>query len=421
MQNEQSLKGWLKGSSRERQSIPVRLFLGAMSRLRQGGIEIQLPGGARHVVGQAEGETGAMPFARWIIRDEHAIGRIIRRGDLGFAEGYMEGEWDTPQLLDLLMVLDANREQLQGVEAGKWLARIADTIYHWTRRNSKSRSRENISYHYDLGNDFYRLWLDETMTYSAAIFGNEHDTLEKAQLEKYRRLREPLNLDVDSHLLEIGSGWGGFAIEAVKATGCRVTSITLSREQLEEARARAESAGVADRIDFRLQDYRDLEGRFDAIASCEMFEAVGEEYWPAYFNCIRERLKPGGRAALQVITIDNHDFENYRRGVDFIQRYIFPGGMLPSAEVFDSVSGRAGLLRVQREFHGEDYAETLARWDRRVLTARTQIERLGFDNRFMRMWHYYLKYCETGFRNKRTDVMQVVLEHADTGRKTSGN
>ena len=406
MQNERSLIIGLD----ERQSLPVRLLLAALSRLKKGGIELQLPGGAKVVLGQPEGETGNHPFARWVIRDEAAVSRILRRGDLGFAEGYMEGDWDTPKLLDLLTVLDTNRDELQGVEAGKWLARIADVIYHWRRRNSKSKSRDNISYHYDLGNDFYRLWLDETMTYSSAIFTADDQDLESAQREKYRRLREPLQLTADSHLLEIGSGWGGFAIEAVKTTGCRVTSITLSTEQLEEARARAEQVGVADRIEFRLQDYRDTEGQFDAIASCEMFEAVGEEYWPSYFRTVRERLKPGGRAALQVITIDDDDFNSYRKGVDFIQRYIFPGGMLPSPRVFDRVAAKAGLKRTAREFYGLDYAETLSRWNKRVFAVRDHIIAQGFDERFLRMWHYYLKYCETGFRNHRTDVMQVVLE-----------
>ena len=417
MQNEYSLNSTIG----QHRSFPVRLFLGALSRLKKGGIEIQLPGGDKQLVGCKEEAATEYPFARWIIRDETAVSRILRRGDLGFAEGYMEGEWDTPQLLDLLRVLDANRDELRGVEAGKWLARMADALYHWRRRNSKSRSRENISYHYDLGNDFYRLWLDETMTYSAAVFTSKDQSLESAQREKYRRLREPLELTADSHLLEIGSGWGGFAIEAVKATGCRVTSITLSTEQLEEARARAQTAGVADRIDFRLQDYRDVEGRFDAIASCEMFEAVGEEYWPSYFRCIRDRLKVGGRAALQVITIDDADFNEYRKGVDFIQRYIFPGGMLPSPEVFDRVSAAAGLRQTARSFHGADYAETLRRWDERVLAARNAIRAQGFDERFLRMWHYYLKYCETGFRNSRTDVMQVVLEHAESNGGEQGH
>lgn len=423
MQNEQSLKY----ASGERLPMSARMLFAALSRIRHGRLELMLPGGIKRQFGQAEDAVCMQPMARWIIRDLDTLSRIIRRGDLGFAEGYLEGEWDTPNLLDLLMLLDANSRELEGVGAGKWLSRVADIFFHWTRRNSRAQSRNNIEYHYDLGNAFYRLWLDETMTYSSAIFTSADDTLEEAQHEKYRRLREPLNLTADSHLLEIGSGWGGFAIEAVKATGCRVTSITLSREQLEEARIRAMQAGVADRIEFRLQDYRDLNGdlngdltsdvdgevheKFDAIASCEMFEAVGEEFWQTYFHTLRDCLKPGGKVSMQVITINDDDFAKYRKGVDFIQRYIFPGGMLPSPEVFERVAGKCGLQQQQREFYGQDYAETLARWDRRVLAARERIAALGFDDRFLRMWRYYLKYCETGFRNGRIDVMQVVLEH----------
>lgn len=407
MQNEQSLKFSREG----RMPLKYRLLLNTLARIRFGTLEVQLPGGVkREFVGTEKG-----PHARWVIREPNALNRMFRRGDIGFAEAYMEGEWESPRLLDLLMLLDLNREAIASVDKGRWLSRLADIVLHrYQNRNTRQGSRENISYHYDLGNDFYRLWLDESMTYSAAVFASADQPLHEAQENKYRKLIDMLDINAGDHVLEIGSGWGGFAIQAARQTGCKVTSVTLSTEQLAEARRRAESAGVADRVEFRLQDYRDIPEKFDRIASIEMFEAVGEKYWPIFFDSLLERLKPGGRAALQVITINDEDFSRYRKNVDFIQRYIFPGGMLPSARVFEQHAQAAGLHLSEQTFHGRDYAETLCRWDRRVLAARNAIVALGYDERFLRMWHYYLAYCETGFRNRRTDVMQVVLEPAAT-------
>lgn len=410
MQNEHSLKF----AKEERLPLKFRLLLNTLARIRYGRLEVQLPGGIkREFNGTEKG-----PDARWVIRDRHALNRMFARGDIGFAEAYMEGEWESPRLLDLLMLLDLNREALHAVEKGRWFSRLADLVLHRIQnRNTRKGSRENISYHYDLGNDFYRLWLDETMTYSSAVFESESQDLLDAQRNKYQRLIDMLEIKDTDHVLEIGSGWGSFAIQAATQTGCRVTSVTLSSAQLEEATRRAEEAGVADRVTFRLQDYRDIPESFDKIVSIEMFEAVGEKYWPTYFRTLRNRLKPGGRAALQVITMNDKDFPAYRKDVDFIQRYIFPGGMLPSPGVFEQQLKRAGLRQCEREFHGLDYARTLRCWDDRVLAARNAIVSLGYDERFLRMWHYYLAYCETGFRNRRTDVMQVLLERADVAPK----
>ena len=402
MQNEQSLNfeperglGWRE-----------RLLVKALKRISHGHLELQLPGGSkREFVGDQPG-----PAARWVIRDANAFKRIIARGDIGFAEAYMAGEWETPRLVELLRLLDLNRDAINNVQGGRWYSMAADwLLHHWQRRNTRSGSRDNIAYHYDLGNDFYRLWLDESMTYSSAVFESAGQSLVDAQRHKYQRLIDMLEIGTDEHVLEIGSGWGGFAIQAATQTGCRVTSITLSIEQLQEARRRAEQAGVSDRVEFRLQDYRDVPETFDKIASIEMFEAVGEKFWPIYFKTVHDRLRPGGKAALQVITINNDDFDRYRKDVDFIQRYIFPGGMLPSPEVFAERVAQAGLLLEAQTFHGLDYAETLRRWDYQVMARRTAIQAQGYDERFMRMWHYYLAYCETGFVNQRTDVMQVLL------------
>lgn len=391
-----------------RRALPLALrwLFRALAGIRVGKLEVILPDGCNHVFGGQV--TG--PWARWVIRDLATVRKIVLRGDLGFAEGYIANEWDTPQLLDLLMLLDANRDELASAAPGGRLATLVDLLGHRWRRNSLRGSRENIAAHYDLGNAFYREWLDETMTYSAAMFSSKPQSLEEAQRRKFDHLLDQLHLNADSHLLEIGSGWGGFAIHAAQRFGCRVTSVTLSREQLLEAQARARRAGVDGQVEFRLQDYRQIVGRYDAIASIEMFEAVGEQYWDTYFRTLHRCLKPGGRAGIQVITINEQDFPRYRNGVDFIQRYIFPGGLLPSPQRFHAHAQRAGLRCCDQVFFGLDYAETLRRWARRVENKRDVLQAQGFDERFMRTWQYYLAYCETGFRHKRTDVTQVVLE-----------
>jgi cyclopropane-fatty-acyl-phospholipid synthase len=276
------------------------------------------------------------------------------------------------------------------------------------RRNSLRGSRRNIAFHYDLGNDFYRLWLDPSMTYSAALFDRPDESLEAAQERKYERMLAQLDASPGQHILEIGCGWGGFACHAA-SRGYRVTGLTLSREQLEYARKRVAQQGLSDRVELRLQDYRKLNERFDHIVSIEMFEAVGEAYWDTYFDTLRRSLKPGGRASLQVITIDEGRFESYRRRADFIQKYIFPGGMLPSVEAFTRHACANGLKLERLDMFGLDYARTLRRWDARVAARSGEIMAQGFDQRFINMWRYYLAYCEAGFRSDRIDLMQVTL------------
>jgi cyclopropane-fatty-acyl-phospholipid synthase len=287
-----------------------------------------------------------------------------------------------------------------------------DFLNRWRsprRRNTKALAPENISYHYDLGNAFYEQWLDESMTYSSALFARPELSLAEAQREKYRRIAASINLNSNDRVLEIGCGWGGFLEYAAGEIGCRVTGITLSGEQAKFARARIERAGLTARADIRLEDYRDVAGVYDKIVSIEMFEAVGEEYWPAFFDTIRERLAPGGRAALQVITISEHLFERYRRRIDFIQRYIFPGGVLPSSEALGAAIATADLCLEDSFFFGESYAATLRFWDEAFRKAWPEIARLGFDDRFFRMWTYYLAYCEAGFRMNLVDVGQFVI------------
>ena len=387
-------------------SLTLRVLLGAMSQIRCGRLRVTTADGHEH---EFEGaESG--PCAAIHLHDPAALRKVFTRSDLGFAEAYMEGAWDTPDLASLLELGAVNEDSLAAVLATHPLVQVLQFLRHRLRRNSRRGSRRNIEYHYDLGNDFYRLWLDPGMTYSSAIFEHPGQSLGQAQQNKYRRLIERLGIGAADHVLEIGCGWGGFAVQAARDTGCRVTGITLSREQLAYARERVQREGLADRVELRLQDYRDVGERFDHIASVEMFEAVGERYWPVFFRTVHDRLRPGGRAALQVITIDDAHFEGYRSRADFIQRYIFPGGMLPSPRLFAEHSRAAGLSVADAAFFADDYARTLACWDERVQAQSAGIARLGFDNRFLRMWRYYLAYCEAGFRTRRVDLMQVVLE-----------
>jgi len=335
------------------------------------------------------------------------LSRVIMRGDLGFAESYMAGEWDTNDLTALLKAIGAN-ESGSRIRQGLFSERMRERVRHALRSNSRHGSRRNIAYHYDLSNDFYTRWLDPTMTYSSAIFNEPGLSLQAAQQRKYQRLLHALEARPGDHILEIGCGWGGFAEEAARR-GCRVTGVTLSREQLAYARNRIRKAGLDGLVTLEFRDYRDIAEEYDHIVSIEMFEAVGERYWPLYFEKIGACLRPGGKAALQIITIDGSAYQYYRRRTDFIQRYIFPGGMLPPVERLEQLAQDAGLAIEERYLHGHDYARTLKHWHRAFDACRDEISALGFDEGFRRMWKYYLSYCETGFLLGRIDLLQLVL------------
>lgn len=352
------------------------------------------------------------PHAMLEIYDMRLVSRMLRGGDLGFAESYMAGEWDTPDLAALLRLGCLNDDTVSGALSKSWMANLLGRLRHARRANTRRGSRRNIAAHYDLGNDFYRLWLDETMTYSSAVFADMSEPIVPAQQRKYRRLAKKLDLQPDDRVLEIGCGWGGFAEIAAAEFGCRVVGLTLSREQAAHARTRMTRLGVADAVDIRLQDYRDVTSTFDKIVSIEMFEAVGERHWPAFFKALNDRLVLGGRAALQIITIDDDKFAGYRRNPDFIQRYIFPGGMLPSPEAFDAAAKRGGFDVRDAYFFGTSYAESLRRWDHAFRENWPEIAKVGFDERFRRMWHYYLRYCEVGFDHGTIDVGQFLLERS---------
>lgn len=387
-------------------SRAARMLIEVLAGLEGGSLVLRLPDGHPRVLGNG-------PLRATLeVRDEAVFGRILGRGSIGFAEAYMDAQWDSDDLAALLGLLASNRDRLEGLIHGKALRLLPHWIWHRLRANSRGGSRRNIEAHYDLGNDFYRLWLDATMSYSSALWPTPEASFEEAQREKYRHALRALGVQPGQHLLEIGCGWGGLAEIACTEFGARVSGVTLSHEQLAWARERAQRGGFAERAEFFLRDYRDLRGQYDHIVSIEMIEAVGEAYWPSYFAQLRELLRPGGRIVVQAITIADGLFSHYRKDVDFIQRYIFPGGMLPSPSIIAEQGQQAGLSLIEARCFGLDYARTLALWLERFDAARDAVRSQGFDERFLRMWRFYLAYCEAGFRSGSTDVGQYVLTHS---------
>ncbi|HRD67859.1 MAG TPA: cyclopropane-fatty-acyl-phospholipid synthase family protein [Candidatus Competibacter sp.] len=377
----------------------TQLAFELLSHLQNGLLEIHLPDGSSRLFGSGRRKV------IWEVRDEAMFGQLLTRTDLGLAETYLDGAWNSSDLVELLVLLVNNRQVIQKVWYGHWRPLLMARLRHWRNRNHRTGSRRNIMAHYDLGNAFYRLWLDPGMSYSGALYRNgASENLESAQRNKYRRILDRLRAKPGQCVLEIGCGWGAFA-ELASSEGLRCTGLTLSPAQLSWAKQRAPEA------DLRLQDYRDAGGQFDHVVSVEMFEAVGERWWPVYFKTVARALKPGGRALIQTITIDDGRFERYRKGTDFIQQYIFPGGMLPSRRAFRAAAARQGL-RVGDEYaFGQDYVQTLVEWRRAFEANRERIAALGFDERFRRLWQFYLAYCEAGFRTETIDVVQFELSH----------
>ncbi|MBU1236458.1 MAG: cyclopropane-fatty-acyl-phospholipid synthase family protein [Gammaproteobacteria bacterium] len=375
----------------------TRLVFSMLEGLRDSLLEVRLPDNTTHLFGAGEHCVTLQ------VHDEAMFGAVLARGDIGLAEAYIDGQWDSPDLTALLTLLAKNRAVLKRAVYGSWRALLSARLRHWLNRNSRAGSKRNIMAHYDLGNEFYRQWLDETMSYSSAIYTDGAD-LPTAQRAKYGRILRRLGAQPGERVLEIGCGWGGFA-EMANDAGLAVTGLTLSPAQLEWAKRRVATA------DFRLQDYRDTTERFDHVVSIEMFEAVGERWWPSYFQTVAKALKPGGRAVVQSITIRDDLFSAYRRGTDFIQQHVFPGGMLPSRAAFRKAAAKHGLV-VKDEFaFGRDYARTLAEWRHAFESNWPQIEPLGFDKRFHRLWRLYLCYCEAGFLAGNIDVVQFELGH----------
>ena len=384
-----------------------RVVLKALDHIHTGRLTVQFPDGTARTFGAA----GAEPHATIEVRHWRFFRRVLLDGDMGFAEAYMDGDCDSPDLPRLIGLLADNDHALAGFARSNPFHNLLLRLLHRRRDNSREGARKNIHAHYDLGNNFYRLWLDPTMTYSSAIFdGKPGKPLEAAQADKYDRILTQIGAKQGDSILEIGCGWGGFA-EAAARRGMRVTGITISREQLDYARARLERAGVADRVDLQFRDYRDLEGQYDHIVSIEMIEAVGERYWPDYFATLKRHVAPGGSALVQAIVIADEVFDAYRRRPDFIQTYIFPGGMLLSRQRLAEHCRKAGLKIAELYSFGMDYAHTLETWLRRFDGVSDQVAGLGFDERFRRMWRYYLAYCAAGFSTRRTDVLQAHFRH----------
>ena len=398
----------------------ARTTLRLLQRLRHGSLTVQLPDGSMQVFGNlSNGLNAPQLSASMTLRNWNVCQAALRSGDVGFAESYIAGDWSTPNLTDLLKLLIANRAEVEAVIYGNWVGRALLRVRHWMNRNTRANSRKNIHAHSDLGNDFYRLWLDETMNYSAAWFdGDQTSAIPAAQAAKVRRALQMVNLQPGQRVLEIGCGWGALAEMAVTQFKANLTGVTLSTEQLAFAKQRLQAlTDTADAVavaDLRLQDYRDIDdGPYDAVCSIEMVEAVGQAYWPTYFGAVSRLLKPGGRACIQSIVIHDTLFDRYIHSTDFIQQYIFPGGCLPSPSRFREAAGRAGLRVVDELHFGADYAETLRRWRKAFLQRRAEVLRLGFDERFMHIWEFYLAYCEAAFEMDNINVVQFTLERTD--------
>jgi len=385
----------------------ARTALKLLQRLQHGTLMVQLPDGSTQCLG-----NGELPHAAITLKNWNVCAAALKSGDIGFAESYIAGDWTTPSLTDLLKVFISNRKDVEDVIYGSWAGRLLYRIKHLLNRNTKTNSQKNIHAHYDLGNAFYELWLDGTMNYSSAWFDGDRDRpMREAQHAKVRRALRMAGVQAGDRVLEIGCGWGALAEMATTEFSASITGVTLSTEQLAFARERMTRAGAQDRADLRLQDYRDInDGPYDAICSIEMVEAVGREYWPTYFQSVSRLLKPGGRACVQSIVIDDALFDRYIASTDFIQQYIFPGGCLPCPREFRAQAHAAGLAVVNEFAFGADYAETLRRWRDSFLAAKSQVLQLGFDERFIRIWEFYLAYCEAAFAMANIDVVQYTLQ-----------
>jgi len=394
-----------------------KLVLDSFRPLQRGSLEVVLPNGRKLWFGGLDKRISA----RIEVRDEAFFRRCVLFGAIGFAESYIDGEWETPDLTRVLafFILNADDSAVLDTEGGAKskffnLLNHCNRALHRRRANSPGKARENIRDHYDLGNDFFKLWLDPTMTYSSAVFDPPSLPLEQAQVEKYERLCRKLQIGPAHRVLEIGTGWGGFAIHAARTRGCRVTTVTISEAQLAEARARIAAAGLSDRIDARLEDYRKIEGQFDRIVSIEMIEAVGDEYLDEYFACCHRLLAPQGLLGLQMITCPDRQFRILRDGVDFIQKHIFPGSLLVSQARVTQALNRTGALNLlDWEDIGPHYARTLKIWAERFEAVRDAVLALGFDERFLRKWRYYLRYCEAGFATRHISAVQAIYTRPD--------
>jgi cyclopropane-fatty-acyl-phospholipid synthase len=386
----------------------ARIALSAAIHLPKGSLTVRTPDGkVLHIEGREPGPNAEVHLKNWNLPKRAFAGATI-----GLAESYFDEDWTSPDVTTFLELFLVNEEMGIDLAGGSnWFLTLFHRVRHWLNENSRSGSKRNISAHYDLGNAFYAKWLDPSMTYSSALYQTGANDLESAQIAKYRALLEGIGAKAGDHILEIGCGWGGFA-EFAARQGCKVTGLTISQEQFDFATARMQSEGLADLVSIKFQDYRDERGVYDHIASIEMFEAVGEKYWPSYFTMLRDCLKPKGRVGVQIITIKDDAFDLYKKRPDFIQAYVFPGGMLPTPSHLASLGIEHSLSIIHQRIFPQDYARTLAEWRVRFWAAWPEVSKLGFDERFKRLWEFYMYYCEAGFRSEYIDVRQVVYSRA---------
>ncbi len=399
-----------RSSPTEAMPAAARRVLSLLQRLQHGTLHVQWPDGRVEQFGSAP-TSGKSLNATLHLHSYAPLTQALKSGDIGFAESYIAGEWTTNNLADLLQLLVANRRDMDELIFGSWLGRLYYRVRHLLHRNTRSNSKKNIHAHYDLGNAFYELWLDPTMNYSSAWFDNDHaKPMAEAQTAKVRRALRMVDAKAGDRILEIGCGWGALAELGGTEFGAHMSGVTLSHEQLAFANQRMHKLGLDSTSSLRLQDYRDIDdGPYDAICSIEMLEAVGQEYWDTYFESVARLLKSGGKACVQTIVIDDALFDRYVKSTDFIQQYIFPGGCLPCPREFRAHAERAGLKVVDELAFGLDYAETLRRWRHQFMADKAQVLQLGFDERFIRIWEFYLAYCEAAFDQHNTDVIQFTL------------
>ncbi len=392
-------------------SVYERIALRLLTSLTKGSLMLTLPGGEMLRIG----DPNASVQATLRVQNADMFRKSILYGDVGFGESYVDGDWDTDSITNFISWWILNYENNPSLSGSKrkfspmGLLQLFDRMTHLFRSNTKSGSKKNIAEHYDLSNDFYSLWLDPSMTYSSAYFESGASTLEEGQREKYDQLCRKLRINEHDHVLEIGSGWGGFAVYAAKQYGCRITTITISKEQYHFAKRRIEREGVADRVEIKLMDYRDLTGQYTKIVSIEMLEAVGHEFLETFFRKCQQVLAPNGLMGLQVITSPDARYDEFRTGVDWIQKHIFPGTLLPSIAAMNTAVNKTGEMHLfdLKDF-GTDYAKTLSLWREAFNKKIGQIKELGFDNRFIRKWNYYLSYCEAGFAMRNISVVQMI-------------
>ncbi|MBL6823096.1 MAG: class I SAM-dependent methyltransferase [Luminiphilus sp.] len=389
-------------------ALAKRLVFKLFNQLRHGELVIQ-DGDTTHRFGG--GDVSIAPSATVVIHEQRAYSRILTGGTMGAAEAYIDGDWSTEQLTDVTRVFSANIPILEAMKHKQnWFIKAGVKLAHAARKNSVSGSRENIAAHYDLGNEFFSLFLDPSLMYSSAVYPKGSDNLAEASQHKLKLICEDLELKPTDHLVEIGTGWGGMAIYAAENYGCNVTTTTISKEQLDYARAEVERRGLQDKVTLLFEDYRNLSGQFDKLVSIEMIEAVGHEYFDTYFGRVSSLLKPDGKAVIQAITINEQRYEDYRKSVDFIKRYIFPGGCLPSLNIISGALTRTTDMQIidLRDI-AIDYAKTLKHWHEAFMAELDAVKSLGFDEKFIRMWRFYLSYCEGGFRERIIGTYQITM------------